>query len=183
MKSYTRNKMFFAVFVVLMLGAIGYGVYYVLNGITTETYEFSKDGYALFADAKNDLTTQSLSFSGGTKYNYKKLNDKISFESKEGNVNIDESTVIHYADNSLLVLKNVVGLDTSTVDSKIIFYYNIYKNTEIEYEDGKYVITVNNKEKITFNKEVIYNVFDEMFGKYEGKEDKILDNPYIVERK
>lgn len=151
MKSYTRNKMFFAVFVVLMLGAIGYGVYYVLNGITAETYEFSKDGYALFTDAKNDLTTQSLSFSGGTKYNYKKLNDKISFESKEGNVNIDESTVIHYADNSLLVLKNVVGLDTSTVDSKIIFYYNIYKNTEIEYEDGKYVITVNNKEKITFN--------------------------------
>ena len=124
MKSYTRNKMFFAVFVVLMLGAIGYGVYYVLNGITAETYEFSKDGYALFADAKNDLTTQSLSFSSGTKYNYKKLNDKISFESKEGNVNIDESTVIHYADNSLLVLKNVVGLDTSTVDSKIIFYYN-----------------------------------------------------------
>jgi hypothetical protein len=38
-------------------------------------------------------------------------------------------------------------------------------------------------EKITFNKEVIYNHFDEMFGKYEGKEDKILDSPYIVERK
>ena len=56
----------------------------MLNGINAETYEFTKDGYALFASTEDVLTTESLSFKSGTKYSYKKLNDNISFASKDG---------------------------------------------------------------------------------------------------
>ena len=106
MKNYKKNKIIFSIFIVLTLCVIGYGIFYVLTGITSETYEFTKDGYALYASTEDALTTESLSFKSGTKYSYKKLNDNISFVSKDGNVNIDESTVIHYADSSLLVFVN-----------------------------------------------------------------------------
>ena len=67
----------------------------------------------------------------------------------------------------------------SIYDYLYIMYNFNGKDPLGEIEVGEFKIG----EKITFNKEVIYNGFDEMFGKYEGKEDKILDSPYIVERK
>ena len=54
-----------------------------------------------------------------------------------------------------MTLKNVVGLDLSTIDSKIIFYYNIYKNTIIKTESDKLTINTQSDEKISFNNMLI----------------------------
>ena len=48
-----------------------------------------------------------------------------SIQSGNKNVKIDKDTVIHYTDDSLGVLKKVVGIDVSTINNDIIFYYNI----------------------------------------------------------
>ena len=108
------------------MSVIGYCVFYVFNNVTTEEYLFTKDGYALYTSYKDDYKTSSYSFVNGSSYNFKKSNGKINFDSvDDGNVSIDDSTIIHYADNSLLVLKKVVGIDLSTISNPIILYYNI----------------------------------------------------------
>lgn len=141
-----KNKILFLTFIIFILAVIGYGVYYTIFNLTSESYEFTNDGYALYVSNKEELKAESFSFSNGTKYSYKKINDDITFNSKDGNVNIDESTLIHYADDSVLPLKNTVGLDLTTIDNNIIFYYNIYKNTLINNNKGSYSIdTINGK--------------------------------------
>ena len=125
MKNNSKNYGLFIVFLVVVLAIVGYCIFYVFNNVNSETYTFNKDGYALYVSEKNNYRTDSYSFTNGSNYSYKKTNGKISFDSSEkGNVNIDDSTVIHYTDNSLLVLKNVVGLDLKNIDKDIIYYYN-----------------------------------------------------------
>lgn len=146
-----KNYGLFAVFIIIAIALISYCAFYVFNNINSETYTFSKDGYALYVSKKNNYKTESYSFANGSSYSFKKSNNKISFSSSEkGNVNVDESTVIHYSDNSLLVLKKVAGLDVTTINNEIIFYYNIYKNTNIIFEDGEYSVTSFTGEKINF---------------------------------
>lgn len=149
-----KNKWIFYLFVLIALGLSVFGVIYVVNNMSTETYSFSSDGYALYSDNK-DTKPSSYSFTLGTNYSYKKLKDNITFTSTDGNVAIDESTFIHYTDKSFMPLKNVVGLDLSTIDSKIIFYYNIYKNTIIKTENNKLTINTQSDEKISFNNMLI----------------------------
>ena len=146
-----NNKWIFYVFVALAIVAIVIGCIYAVTSLSTETYTFSSDGYILYSNPEEDLKTQSLSFSGGTDYSYKKFNGKIAFASEEGQVSVDDSAVIHYADSSFMTLKNVVGLDLTTIDSKIIFYYNIYKNTLVSLKDAKYSVTAQGGENIVFN--------------------------------
>ena len=145
-----KGKLLFFLFVLFTLAAIAGGVSYALNNINAETYKFEKDGYALYASKSNNFKSKVYTFKSGTEYNYKKLNDNITFNSDEGNTKIDESTVIHYADKSLLVLKNVVGLDLSTINQDIIFYYNIYKNNVIKKGNSGYEIETYHKDKINF---------------------------------
>ena len=112
MNNKSKNLGLFIVFIIVLVAAVGYGIFYVFNNVNSETYTFNKDGYALYVSEKDNYRTDSYSFTNGSNYSYKKTNGKISFESSDnGNVNIDDSTVVHYTDNSLLVLKNVVGLD------------------------------------------------------------------------
>lgn len=150
-----KSRVAFIVFLVFTVAIVAYGIYYALGNVNSETYEFLNDGYALYVADDGEFKTQSFSFSSGTKYSYKKTNDKITFNSNNGNVNIDESTLIHYTDNSIMSLKNVVGLDMTTIDKDIIFYYNIYKNTQITNSQDNYVINTNNNEKITFKNMLI----------------------------
>lgn len=151
MNNKSKNFGLFIGFIIILVAAVGYGIFYVFNNVNSETYTFNKDGYALYVNEKDNYKTNSYSFKNGSSYSFKKTNGKISFDSNEkGNVNIDDSTVVHYTDNSLLVLKNVVGLNLNSIDSEIILYYNIFKNTNIVYENGAYVITTSNGEKINF---------------------------------
>ena len=146
-----KNYGFFIGFIIVVLAIISFSVFYVLNNVNGESYTFNKDGYALYVSEKSNFKTDSYSFVNGSTYNYKKTNGRISFESTEkGNVNINNSTIVHYTDNSLLVLKNVVGLDLKKIDSKIIYYYNIYKNTNINFENGVYSINSISGTKINF---------------------------------
>lgn len=149
-----KNKWIFYLFVLIAVGLSVFGVIYVVNSMSTETHSFSSDGYALYSDNK-DTKPASYSFTNGTDYSYKKLKNNITFTSTDGNVAIDESTFIHYANKSYMPLKNVVGLDLSTIDSKIIFYYNIYKNTIIKTESDKLTINTQSDEKISFNNMLI----------------------------
>lgn len=80
---------------------------------------------------------------------------------------------------SEIIYKRYTKTTSGAYDYLYIMYTFKGENPLGEIEIGEFKFG----EKITFNKEVIYNKFDEMFGKYEGKEDKILDSPYIVERK
>ena len=150
-----KGKIAFIVFLIFTIGVIGYGIYYALGNLNSETYEFLSDGYALYVEDNGEFKTQSFSFSSGTKYSYKKTSDDITFNSTEGNVSIDESTLIHYTNNSIMALKNIVGLDLTTIDKNIIFYYNIYKNTLINDSQDGYYINTNNNEKITFKNMLI----------------------------
>ena len=151
-----KNYGLFIVFIIVVLSVIGYSVFYVFNNISTDEYLFSKDGYALYVNEKDDYKTSSYSFTNGSTYNYKKSNGKIVFNSTDnGNVNVDDSTVIHYADNSLLMLKKVVGIDLSSISNPIILYYNIYKNTEIVAGNGGYSIVSSTGEKINFSNMLI----------------------------
>ena len=92
----------------------------------------------------------------------------------------DENDYIEYkVDHTQIVYKRYTKISTDIYDSLYIMYNFNGKDPLGEIEVGEFKIG----EKITFNKVVIYNGFDEMYGKYEGKEDKILDSSYIVERK
>ena len=145
-----KSKFIFFVFILLVIGGIVFGVKIVLGSINDEQRTFSHDGYALTLN-KNGNKSVPLAFSSGSNYNFKKFDNKISFLSDKKNVKIDEDTVIHYQDKSLLVLKNTVGIDLDNIDSDIIFYYNIFKNTEISYKDGEYSIETKNNGEITFS--------------------------------
>ncbi len=140
-----KRKIPFFIYIILVLSVIGFGIYYVFNYTNQETFTFSKDGYAILLK-NNENTPTTYSFSRGIKYNYRKYTELISFDSNEAkNVNLSYDNIIHYADNSLLPLKNVVGIDLKNISNDIIFYYNIYKNTNIKYDNNKgYSIDTNN---------------------------------------
>lgn len=151
-----KNYGLFIMFIIAVMSVIGYCVFYVFNNVTAEEYLFTKDGYALYTSDKDDYKTSSYSFVNGSSYNFKKSNGKINFDSvDDGNVSIDDSTIIHYADNSLLVLKKVVGIDLSTISNPIILYYNIYKNTEITASNSGFSIVSFTGEKVNFSNMLI----------------------------
>ena len=156
MKNNVKSYGIFIGFILLVVGIIAFGIFYVFGNVGSEEYNFLKDGYALYVSNNNNYQTNSYSFSSGATYTYNKSNNKISFDSLEnGNVDIDSSTVVHYSDNSLLVLRKVVGLDLSTIDKPIILYYNIYKNTEITFDNSGYKVTSSNSDKINFSNMLI----------------------------
>lgn len=151
-----KNYGLFVGFIVIVIAIITVGIFYVFGNVGSKEYTFNKDGYALFVKENNNYKAESLSFTNGSVYTYKKSNNKIVFKStNEGNVSIDDSTIVHYTDDSLLVLKNVVGLDLTSIDSELIFYYNIYKNTNINFDNGGYTITSLTGDKIKFNNMLI----------------------------
>ena len=151
-----KNYGLFTGFMAIVIGVIAFCVFYVFSNVGAEEYTFNKDGYALYVKENNNYKAESYAFTNGSSYSYKKSNNKVVFEStKNGNVSIDASTVVHYADDSLLVLKNVVGLDLTSIDNELILYYNIYKNTNINFDNGGYTITSLTGEKIKFNNMLI----------------------------
>ncbi len=137
-----KKNWIIVLFILAILAVIGIGVYYVFNYTNQESFKFDNDGYAivLTGDKKTPVT---YSFKIGEKYSYRKYIDTVNFDSeKKSNVAIEDKNVLHYTDNSLMPLKNVVGLDLKNISNDIIFYYNIYKSTNIKFENGEYYIKV-----------------------------------------
>ena len=124
-----NGKIIFALFLILVVAASIFGGVLVYDSMNTDIYKFTKDGYALTFSTENNTKALAYSFKNGSEYQYKKNSNTINFEFEEQKVRLDENTIMHYSDGSLGVLKKVVGIDVSTVDRNIIFYYNIYKDT------------------------------------------------------
>lgn len=156
-----KTKIFSALFIIITIVLIICGLVIVIDEKNYQTGLFTNDGYAVVLN-DNKNKTNILTFQNGTKYNYKKYNNKVSFSSNDGNVKVDDSTVIHYQDKSLLVLKDTVGVDINTVDNTIIFYYNIFRNTQIKYENNKYKINVVGDSEVNFN-QLLLRITDNKF--------------------
>ena len=157
-----NGKILFFVFLLLFCLMTTIGIVFVVNSLNTNVLEFEKDGYALYFDDTKNVKAEAYSFKSGTEYKYKRTSDFVSFRSEKENVKIDKDTVIHYTDGSLGVLKKVVGIDVSTVNSDIIFYYNIYKDTKINSNKDGYSIKLVNEEEVKF-KNLLMRISDNKF--------------------
>ena len=157
-----NGKLLFGFFIVVVIATITLGGMFISNSLNTSTDTFKKDGYALSFDGDKNVKATAYTFKNGTEYQYKSTTNTISFKHENEKVNIDENTIIHYADRSIGVLKKVVGLDVSTIDREIIFYYNIYKNTQINWGSDGYSIKLANEEKVKF-KNLLVRVNNDKF--------------------
>ena len=157
-----KNIAITILYTVLLIGIISGGIFFLVDNFNQETGTFSNDGYAVVLD-KNSAKVKMLSFKSGTTYNYNKFDDSIRYQSVEKeNAKINDTNVIHYQDKSLMILKNMVGVNLSTIDNNIVFYYNIFKNTEIKYGDDKYYIKTSHEDEITFNP-LLLRITDDKF--------------------
>lgn len=145
-----NGKIIFALFLILTVAASIFGGVLVYDAMNTDIYKFEKDGYALTFSAQNNTKAQAYSFKNGSEYQYKKNSNTINFTFEEENVRLDENTIMHYSDGSLGVLKKVVGLDASSIDRPIIFYYNIYKDTKINSTSEGFSIKLKNEQEVKF---------------------------------
>ena len=157
-----NGKIIFALFLILVVAASIFGGVLVYDAMNTDIYTFTKDGYALTFSAQNNTKAQAYSFKNGSEYQYKKNSNTINFEVEEEKVRLDENTIMHYSDGSLGVLKKVVGIDVSTVDRNIIFYYNIYKDTKITATTDGHSIKLKNDNEVKF-KNLLMRISDNKF--------------------
>lgn len=172
------RNVFYSLFVVVIVGLIIYGILIVRKNANSSVSTFTNDGYALYL-APNSIKASISPFKNGNKYAYKKYGNKVSISSNDGNVTIDDDSVIHYQNGNLIVLKNTVGLDLDTLNDELILYYNLFKNTEIKRDqnngyyvegvdkkinykklllrinDNKYLLAGNNVRAVLFNEQVI----------------------------
>ena len=144
-----KTKFVFFLFIIALIGSTIFGVNIIRKNLDAESGKFSFDGYALVLNNKA-TKSEVLTFNRDTVYSYKKYDDKVSFISNDKKVKVDDSTIMHFQDKSLLVLKNTVGINLNSIDSPIIFYYNIFKNSMINYTDKKYTIKTVDNGEITF---------------------------------
>lgn len=144
-----KTRFIYFLFLIVVISSIFYGVNVVRRNVNAESGQFSFDGYALVLNSKA-TKSEVITFNSGDVYNYKKYDDMVSFVSNDKKVKVDNSTVMHFQDKSLLVLKNTVGINLNSIDMPIIFYYNIFKNSTISYNDKKYSIKTIDNGDITF---------------------------------
>ena len=150
-----KRKIAYSLFVVAILGIIAFGIYIVRRNANLSVNTFTFDGYAIYL-SPNSIKAEVVPFKNGKQYAFKKYGNKISVESNEGDVFVEENAVIHYQNGNFVVLKNVVGLDLDKIDDEVILYYNLFKNTEVKHNkttNDYYVEGVD--QKTTFNKMLI----------------------------
>lgn len=157
-----NGKIIFALFLILVIAASIFGGVLVYDAMNTDIYKFTKDGYALTFSTENNTKAVAYSFKNGSEYQYKKNSNTINFEFEEEKVRLDENAIMHYSDGSLGVLKKVVGIDVSTIDRNIIFYYNIYKDTKINATAEGHSIKLTNDNEVKF-KNLLMRISDNKF--------------------
>ena len=105
---------------------------------------FNKTGYIITKDAENYST--KYYFDADTKYkeNYA---DQVTFEDvNDSKIKVDNKNFIHYTDGSIGALDKSVILNLEEISAPIIPYYNMTKQIELEYANGKYIIKNLNKQ-------------------------------------
>lgn len=175
-----NGKLLFGVFVVLFIAAVSVGAVFIFNNLNTVSSTFDKDGYALYISSNKEAKASTYPFSSGTNYTYNKKNDKISFVSENDNVAIDEDTIIHYSDNSLGLLKKGVGIDANDIDKDLIFYYNIFKNTSVEYSKDGYKVDIVGDNDVTF-KNLLLRISENKFLLSGNSVRLVLNNDEVVD--
>ena len=152
MKNSKFKKVGYVLFVVGILGIIGYGALIVYRNANISVNTFTSDGYALYLKS-NNIKAETVNFKNGDKYKFKKYDNVISIDSDSKSSSINDDSLIHYQNGGLIVLKNTVGIDLDKIGDEIILYYNLYKNTEVKYDStgDEYYVDATDK-KITFKK-------------------------------
>jgi len=157
-----NGKILFGFFIIVFIATTVLGGMFVYNSLNTSTHEFKKAGYTLSFSGERNSKAEVYSFKNGTTYKLRGSDNTVSFEHKNEKVDIDENTIIHYTDGALGFWKKVVGMDVSTVNNDIIFYYNIYKDTQVNKGAEGYTIKLLNDEKVRF-KNLLVRVSDKKF--------------------
>lgn len=157
-----NGKLLFGFFIIVFIATTVLGGMFVYNSLNTSTHEFKKAGYTLSFSGERNSKAEVYSFKNGTTYKLRGSDNTVSFEHKNTKVDIDENAIIHYTDGALGFWKKVVGMDVSTVNKDIIFYYNIYKDTQVNKGAEGYTIKLANEEKVKF-KNLLVRVSDKKF--------------------
>ena len=157
------RNILYSIFVVAIVGVIIWAGSYIFSNSNASSETFISDGYTLYL-SPNSIKASVVTFKKGNEYTYKKKGNKVAFEGNDGNVTLDDDSLIHYQNGSLVVLKNIVGIDLDTLEDEIILYYNLYKNTEIKKDSGEGYYIDSVSKKIPYKKMLL----------------RITDNKYLL---
>ena len=74
--------------------------------------------------------------------NYKNsFDDTVEFKDTNGEkVKVNETSFVHYSDESISLLKKGVILNLAEVNNEIPKYYNLFEGTVLEYVNGVYYV-------------------------------------------
>lgn len=156
-----KKKIFFiAISVLIMIFGISY---MAINHYLASQKSFEKAGYILSSkDNSSSNKSTAYYFSDNTKYK-NRFDDTVTFNDVNGDkVNVDESSFIHYNDESIGVLKKAVIFNLEQIDSEIPIYYNIFENTILKYNSNR-TYSVDNLGKRLIFQNFIVKVSDNKF--------------------
>lgn len=126
-----KSGIVYALFIIIVIMIIIYGVNIVMGNISTEHKQFSADGYVI---GVNGTKVSTHSFHNGSPYYYNKVDKKYHISTDNEEVSLDTQNVAHYQDKSFVTLDNMVAIDLNNVDDELILYYNVFKDTTIKYD-------------------------------------------------
>ena len=140
MFNFIKNKfVFILVISIVTLGALVFGA---ITLYKDDSSIFSSDGYIIEATSK---ANNKYYFSANTEYK-KNVDDKIVFSDVDNNkVSIDPASFVHYSNGNVTFLKKGALVNLGEVNSSMINYYSITDKTTINYENGSYVVSSNDK--------------------------------------
>ena len=158
---FEKWKTLFGIFLGLILIALGFGGKYVYDNLSFRSGTFSDDGF-LIKDIPGGVAASVFPFSSGERYDYKKFNDNVGFQSESGNVLVSKKSVVHFADGALMPLDRVVAIDLNNINQETIVYYNVFSGMTIEHENGEYRFQTEENKNVFFQT-MLMRVDDEKF--------------------
>ncbi len=136
-----KKIIFIMVSVLAMIGAL---IYTGITFYSASQKTFVKAGYILNAEKGSGNTTEGKSvkyyFSENTNYK-NSFDDTVEFKDTNGEkVKVNETSFVHYSDESISLLKKGVILNLAEVNNEIPKYYNLFEGTVLEYVNGVYYV-------------------------------------------
>lgn len=120
--------------IALVVGAISL---YKDNSLT-----FSSDGYIIETTSK---TSTKYYFSANTKYK-ENVDEMITFSDVDDEKRaVDPASFVHYSNGDVMFLKKGALVNLVDLSSPMVNYYNITNLTTINYDNGNYVVSSNDK--------------------------------------
>lgn len=137
---FIKNKFVF----ILLISAVTLGAL-ILGAMTLykeDDFSFSSDGYIISATAKSNT---KYYFSANTKYK-ENVDEQIVFNDVDDKkVTVDPASFVHYSNGDVTFLKKGALVNLSELNSSMVNYYNITNESTINYENGSYVVSSNDK--------------------------------------